>query len=54
LRRHLPLSDTNAEAPTIVTNGMNTFPIGAPEIIILVVLGALGYVAYRTLRTRAN
>ena len=33
---------------------MNTLPIGLPEILILVVLGALIYVAYRLFTNRTN
>lgn len=33
---------------------MNTFPIGLPEILILVVIGALAYVAYRMITKRTN
>ena len=33
---------------------MNTFPIGTPEVLILVVLGALCYVAYRLFINRTN
>jgi hypothetical protein len=33
---------------------LNTVPIGLPEIIIVIVVGALGYVAYRALRRPTN
>jgi hypothetical protein len=33
---------------------MNSFPVGLPEILIIVVLGALGYVAFRALSKPTN
>ena len=38
----------------VSTRKMNSFPIGLPEILILVVLGALGYAGYRALRKPTN
>jgi hypothetical protein len=33
---------------------LNTVPIGLPEIIIVIIVAALGFVAYRALRKPTN